>query len=333
MKLSVVVPVYNKAPFLQECFDSILSQSFGDLELIVVDDRSTDNGLEVLRGIKDERMKLVPLERNLGPGGAAQYAMDLAQGEYIIRVDADDICLPDRFAKQVAFMDRNPGLGASGGHMRTFGDESGVWRFPVGQDACKAEILFGNPVAQGTAIMRTRILRDRKIRFEVEWPRIGEDWMLWARLLLHCEFDNLDEPLIMYRRGDQNSSVGLDRVSYRKVILRDVFRVWDIPLSEEQCDLHLMSLRSFVDPPSSETILAFRNWMEDLCAMNRARSLFPQEAFELRLRQAWDQLFYSVARSGVGPALAHYRLGPERDPKRLIYLAKYTISRWLGRVS
>ena len=90
MKASVVIPVYNKAPFLKECLESVFAQSFQAFEVIAVDDASTDGSLDVLRSCTDPRLRIIELERNVGPGGAAQRAMDAAQGEYILRVDADD---------------------------------------------------------------------------------------------------------------------------------------------------------------------------------------------------------------------------------------------------
>ncbi|MBL0126385.1 MAG: glycosyltransferase family 2 protein [Flavobacteriales bacterium] len=332
MKVSVVVPVFNKAPFLRECFESILSQSFADFELIVVDDQSTDTSMEVVASFRDDRIRTLRTERNVGPAGAAQRAMDVAQGEYIIRVDADDINMPDRFARQIAYMDRNPGLGASGGHLACFGTETGTWRFPVGTDKCRAEVLFGNPIAQPTAIMRASVLRKGGLRFGDDWPRIGEDWMLWARVLQHADMDNMDVPLVHYRRGEQNSTFGSRRSGYREVILHDVFRVFGIPLSDTQADLQLVGLRSFKEPPTRATVRSFREWLDLMREMNKARGLFQPAAFEKRLKDAWDQLFFALPPYGVGPALAHYRLSDVRDPARLTYLAKYTMNRWLGRL-
>lgn len=331
MKLSVIVPVFNKAPFIRECFESIFSQSFTDYELIVVDDKSTDSSLEVLRSLRDDRLRIIPLDRNLGPAGAAQRAMDVAQGEYILRVDADDINLPERFARQVAFMDAHPNVGASGGHLELFGAETGLWKFPLTADDCRAELLFGNPVVQGASILRTALLRDKNIRFEDHWPRIGEDWIFWARMAPHADFGNTDHALISYRRGEQNSMHGQDHSVYRAVIVREVFSLLGLPLTEEQCQRHLVGLRSFREKPTRATLIKFRQWLDELRAMNGQRRLFPAEAFERRLQRAWDQLFFALPRFGVAPALAHWRLSGGRDPDRLVYLAKYTINRWLGR--
>ena len=110
MRVSVIIPVYNKAPFLREAVDSILNGTFTDMEVIAVDDKSTDESLAILKSITDTRMRIIELPQNLGPAGAANAGMDAATGEYIVRMDADDIALPQRFAVQVDAMRRQPEL-------------------------------------------------------------------------------------------------------------------------------------------------------------------------------------------------------------------------------
>lgn len=123
MKVSVVIPVYNKGPFLREAVDSILAQTFKDFELICVDDKSTDNSLEILRGVQDPRLRIIEQPVNGGPAAAANAGFDAARGEYIVRMDADDIAVPERIAVQVAFMDAHPELVLSGGQVQLFGTE------------------------------------------------------------------------------------------------------------------------------------------------------------------------------------------------------------------
>lgn len=333
MKVSVVVTVFNKEPFLKECFDSILAQDLDDFEVIAVDDWSTDSGPDLIRAIDDRRVRMIRTERNLGPAGAAQRGIDLARGQYIVRVDADDICLPGRFSRQVELMDARPDLCASGGHLRLFGAEEGLWRFPVGEDACRAEVLFGNPIAQPTAIMRADFLRKHNLRFGDDWPRIGEDWMLWARMLQHGSMDNIDAPLVEYRRGAQNSTHGTRRADYRSVILEDVFALYGIPFDQERCALHLMALRSFRSKPDERLIAGFYGWLQELKELNTRRRLFPEPAFTERLDRAWQDLFYMV--SDIDPLLGlrHWLKGPVRDARRLVYLGKLGLGRLRDRRS
>lgn len=331
MRLSVIVPVFNKAPFIEECFASIFTQSYSDFEVIAVDDKSTDDSLSVLRQLKDDRLKVVALERNVGPGGAAQRAMDLAQGEYIIRVDADDLCMPERFARQVDFMDRNPGLIASGGALQLFGSEKDFWPMPVGEDACRAELLFGNPVSQGASIMRAAPLREHGLRYEDHWPRIGEDWFFWARIAPFGAFNNLPEPLIMYRRGAANSTFGQDAYTYREHIMKVMFAMLGIDATDDDIESHLLLLRTFKRAPDAQLLRAAWHWMARLKALNAQRGLFSAAAFDARLRQAWRKAFFAIADRERSVALQHWLLGPERPAAHLIYLATLAINSMLGR--
>src|SRR5690606_41310835 len=108
MKVSVVIPVYNKAPFLRACLDSMFAQSFTDMEVIAEDDASTDDSLAVLRTYDDPRRRVEVLVQNRGPAGAAAHAMPLARGAYIVRVDADDVRMPERVRRRAPWLAAQP---------------------------------------------------------------------------------------------------------------------------------------------------------------------------------------------------------------------------------
>lgn len=331
MRLSVIVPVYNKAPYLKECFASIFSQTYSDFELIAVDDRSTDNSLELLRGLRDDRLRILALERNLGPAGAAQRAIDAASGDYIIRVDADDICVPHRFARQVLFMDERPGLIASGSHLQLFGDEELLREYPVGERRAGAELLFNNPVAQGASIMRASLLREHDLRYSDDWPRIGEDWIYWAHLFRHGAYDNIDEALVLYRRSESNSDFGLDRTVYRERIIRAIFPLLGLPISDDEVTAHLMLLRSFKKAPAVDGLRTALRWMERLRELNRDAGLFDPSAFDARLAEAWSNLFYAIHRRDPLLAVRQWFMGPAKEAGKLSYAAKVMLNRLVGR--
>jgi glycosyltransferase involved in cell wall biosynthesis len=107
-KLSVLTTIYNGESFIDDMFNSIAAQTFTDFEWIIIEDGSTDGTWSKLQQCKDERIKLYQLPENRGVGLANEYALSLASGEYIAKVDADDISLPNRFEKQVQFLDDHP---------------------------------------------------------------------------------------------------------------------------------------------------------------------------------------------------------------------------------
>lgn len=332
MKASVLMPVYNKGPFVREAVESVLHGSFADLEVVCVDDKSTDDGLAVLRAIDDPRLRIIELAHNQGPAGAANAGIDACRGEYIVRLDADDLAVPDRVAAQVAFMDAHPDIGASGGHLQLFGSRNKLWTFPLDPDDCHAQLLFGVPVSQGASILRRSVLEAHELRYDPTWPRVGEDWLFWVRMARHTRFANLDRPMTLYRRGEQNISHGRDRHADLGHLLREVFRSYRIPYTPEELDLHLMGLYVFKGPATKERLRSLRAWYDRLLAMNTERRLFPRDAFARRIARAWDGLYHYLPRYGTNVTLEHLRLSGSWPMDRLLYLAKYRTNAFLGRV-
>ena len=110
MKISVLMSVYNADKYLTEAMDSILAQTYPDFEMIVVNDKSTDKSGDILKAFaqKDPRIVILENAQNLGLTRSLNRGLAIAKGEYVARMDADDISAPDRFQKQVAFLDMHP---------------------------------------------------------------------------------------------------------------------------------------------------------------------------------------------------------------------------------
>lgn len=333
MKASVLIPVYNKAPYVKDAVESVLKGTRQDFEIICVDDKSTDNSLEVLRSIADPRVRIIELPTNLGPAGAANAGLDACTGEYIVRLDADDIALPDRLEKQIAFMDAHPDIGASGGRLDLFGSTEETWSFPLDPDDCAAQQLFGVPLSQGASIMRREVLGKHQLCYDPTWPRIGEDWLFWTRMGRVTRFANIPEPVVLYRRGEQNISHGRDKHADFMVLVRNIFDFHGIRCSDEELDLHLMGLYLFKRKPTKERVRSLRAWLDRLLMINTERDLFPRAAFARRVARAWDGLYHYLPRYGASVAMEHLRLSRSWPMDRMIYLAKYRMNALLGRVA
>jgi glycosyltransferase involved in cell wall biosynthesis len=327
MKVSVVIPVYNKAPYLKECLDSVFAQTFQDFEVIAVDDASTDGSLALLRGVQDPRLRIIALETNVGPGGAAQRGMDAALGEYIIRVDADDIMFPDRFAAQVAVLDGDATIGATSGHIQLMSEPDTWHRVELSNEASKARMLFGVPLNQPAAAYRTAVLRKHDVRFDDAWPRYGEDWMHQLELARHTRFLNLDRPLIHYRKGSMNIAHGRDRASDLRYLYRYVFDRLGWPLSDAERELQLATVKCFPKPFRPADVVAFRQWLARLAEVNRARGTFDQAALEAQLSHHWAALFYHLPAFGWASALRHMRCDGRWTWKKWRFLLSATLSR------
>ncbi len=193
------MPVYNGMPYLPLAVESILSQSFRDFELIVVDDCSTDDSLQYLKTITDKRLNLISLQQNKGVTGALREGMARIRGKYIARLDADDIALPERLQVQIDFLDANPKYGLVGSSVSTM-DSYGINLSQNSRAIDDLEIrwkmLFKNPFVHSTVVFRKSIIDSFGLNY-VELH--AEDYHLWNNVLQHTEACILKDILVHYR--------------------------------------------------------------------------------------------------------------------------------------
>ena len=307
IKVSVVIPVYNKAPFLKECFDSVFAQTFRDFEVIAVDDRSTDESLSLLNGMNDPRLRVIALDKNLGPAGCAQRGFDAAKGEYIVRMDADDVMFPDRIERQVAFMDAHPEVGASGSHMELLYEPGVMRRATLSDTDCRAVVLFHIPIYQPSSIYRREVLERHSVRFQDDWPQYGEDWLFQLRLLKVTRLANMDEALVRYRVGSQNISYGRDNHADLITLFSAVLDWHGLPADREALRQHLHAIKFFPAALRPSDVVAVKRYLAGLRAQVRHLGLFDPDAFDRRLERVWDDLAYQMPRFGWATSWSYFR--------------------------
>lgn len=204
--ISVAMPVYNGEKHLAEAVDSILSQTFTNFELIIIDDGSTDNSLQFLHGYqkRDARIRLITREnRNLAT--TLNDIIDLARGKWIARMDQDDIALPQRFERQLQWLEKT-GADICGSWVNLFGAiDRRCIKHPQTDDAIKMELMFGTPFAHPSVMMRTAMVR--QLRYDRAWEKC-EDYDLWERAArAGWKMANIQEVLLLYRQhGNQIST-------------------------------------------------------------------------------------------------------------------------------
>ena len=139
-RISVIMPAYNAEKYIREAIDSILAQTYTDFEFIIIDDASTDATASIVESYSDERIRFFRNEHNMGVANTLNRGLDLAVGEYIARMDSDDISLPERFAKQVEFMDTHTDVIVCGSNAIVFGD--GINEYKTGVSLDNQSICF-----------------------------------------------------------------------------------------------------------------------------------------------------------------------------------------------
>jgi glycosyltransferase involved in cell wall biosynthesis len=205
--VSFYVPVYNGAPHLREALDSILSQTFGDWECIVVDDCSADESPRILSTYRDARFRIVRQPANLNVANASNLALRLARGRYLARLDQDDIAMTGRLEQQVAFLEEHADVVVLGSAMDVFGTQEGIAAVPHEDSAIKANLLRGLGVVNNpTSIVRTEFVRTHGIVNDPRYP-LSCDYGMWVDCTLAgAKFANLPAALTRYRTHETQSS-------------------------------------------------------------------------------------------------------------------------------
>jgi len=205
-KVTIILPVRNSALHLIEALDSIKSQSFQDWDLLAIHEfDSNDGSLELLETYrkKEKRIQIIENSEKLGLARSLNLGIQKAEGEYIARMDADDISAPTRLEKQVALMDSKPQIGACGTYQHHFGPETDWIHMPsTDPKQCRANLLFFCDLCHSTLMLRKQTLLDYDLFYDSSY--LAEDYELWTRVIEFGDIANIPEVLGKYRWGQEN---------------------------------------------------------------------------------------------------------------------------------
>jgi len=208
-KVSVIMSVYNGERFLHEAVESILNQPFKNFEFIIINDGSTDGSREIIESYNDDRIVLINQDKT-GLTKALNKGISLARGEYVARMDADDVSLPERLEHQVAFLDENPDVGLVGCNIYVI-DEKGsiisMVEVPIENEEIKWKLLFRNRFGHSAIMFRKECLSI--IGGYNESIIYAQDYDLWLRISQNYNLGNLREFLHKWRL---NKSTGISMI-------------------------------------------------------------------------------------------------------------------------
>ena len=199
--VSVLLAVHNGEPYLRTAIESVLRQTVTDLELLVVDDASTDATPAVLAEIDDGRLRVLRNDERQGLARSLNRGLDEARGRFVARLDADDVALPARIEEQLRRIRSHPTVAIVGSAVMEFDDAGRLGishAMPTGSAAIRWATLFSSPFFHPTVLVERRVLEAHGLRYDAEFEE-SEDYELWARLLEVADGDNLPAPLVLYR--------------------------------------------------------------------------------------------------------------------------------------
>lgn len=284
--VSVVMSVRNGMPYLPEAVHSILSQTFADFEFIIMDNASTDGTPVWIEALADPRIVFVRNEKDLGLSASLNRGFALAKGEYIARMDADDISLPERFALQVAFMDANPDVAVCGGEVELFGASSTkIWGVQHNQDEMRATLLFGVPLVHPAVMYRRSVWQNFALQYD-ESLKLTQDFDMWRQLVfVHGQrISNIKECILRYRVQGQNAtSLQQDilKNEFHQVEQKILMLFIDHKASYEQTELHyLMNMGSISVFENIDVLAAHFNFLID---SNKKKKIIETRIFNSKI--------------------------------------------------
>ena len=207
-KVSVFIPAYNVEKYIAEAIQSILDQTFTDFELIVINDGSTDKTSEIVKSFNDPRIVFIENKENQKLVRVRNQGLEMARGEYLALMDADDISMPQRLAKQVAFLDANPEVGI-------LGTDSLIWDTANPEKSYFLEepetmdyvcVMKGGRPHHPTAMLRMSVIKQHNFRYNLDYF-CCHDYELWSRMVRVTKIANLQEYLLKYRWHGENISI------------------------------------------------------------------------------------------------------------------------------
>lgn len=332
------MPVYNGEKYLRESIDSILAQTFTDFEFIIIDDGSTDNSYDIAAAYSDPRIHLVSQSRNQGLVAALNKGIELACGAYIARMDADDISLPERLARQVEFMDDNLAVGICGTWMQTFsGSKFETWFAPLSHDRIVARLLFQSALFHPTVIIRKALINAHLLQYMGEFE-YAEDYDLWSRSALYCRLANIGEVLLHYRIHENSIGSLLPDSKQQSADLVRLRWLQDLGLCPTAKELFLHRQLSLGQVGLADP-LAFlehsHGWFLKIIATNTVSKKFLEPELSEEIAERWFLICNRLTFIGASviryyfrsPLRRHYK-GKKRSEFALLVKG---LLRWSGR--
>jgi glycosyltransferase involved in cell wall biosynthesis len=298
--ISCVLAVWNGEAYLTEAIQSVLTQTFRDFELIVVDDGSTDNTAHILDRIRREDGRVrVQYQSHAGLVTALNLGMSYARGKYIARMDADDVSMPDRFAIQLEYLEKHQEIGICGSWIETFGNgASDVVKYPGDDGAIRCQLLFSSALAHPSTMLRRNVLLQHRLQYN-ETAMHAEDYDLWTRVAPYTRFANVPAVLLRYRVHPKQVGRNLAEkmeASSQTIRLAQLSRLGISPTPEEAQLHHNVSRWRFES--SASFLSATREWFDKLLGANRSAKVYPEAEFLAVLGRRWTDVCVLATREG-----------------------------------
>ena len=287
-KVTVLMGVYNGQRYLRAAIDSILQQTFTNFEFLIIDDGSKDASVEIIKSYSDPRIRLLINEKNIGLAASLNRGINSSTSRYIARMDCDDISLPQRLEKQVAFLEHHSDIGICGSGIEIIGKKSDDRAGFFNDDAMiRSSLIFDSGFAHPAVMISRQLLHECNLRYDETFTH-AQDYDLWARAAAYTKFANLPETLLRYRVHAESAgrkSGTKQRAMADRVRRQQLARLGIQPLEAEYALHHAISTWQF--RPKKDSLESLEIWFEQLIEANDATKAYPALAFRKVIADKW----------------------------------------------
>jgi glycosyltransferase involved in cell wall biosynthesis len=309
-----LMTAYNSSKTIAEAVHSVLKQSCKEFQFIIVDDASTDDTPEIIASIHDSRILLIRNETNLYIPDAANIGLAKVETPYVLRIDSDDICLPNRLELQLDYMQKNPQTGVCGSYVNFFGLKNVNWIMPCDNNDIKAYLLFNNCFANSSVIVRMDVLKKYNFSYRNHYlyPPM-EDYDLWFRLLPYTQFANYPEVLVKKRWHKDSMSVVYSTQSWHK--LDDFFTEhlpeMGIKFNQRETDMHTLLSTNLKGEYFNVKAIDYALYFKNLITQTESNTLFNREAVRKMCIKKWMLLAEHISLFDYSEVREYLRLTRE----------------------
>lgn len=295
--VSVIMSNYNTPEeYLRQAIESILNQTYRNFEFIIIDDCSTDNSLQIIESYTDKRIKIIRNEQNLGITKSLNKGLAVAKGEFVARMDADDIAFPERFEKQVDFLKTHTEYIVCGTGVELIGEwekkhsNKYICRTIPEREQFRINLLFGNypNIVHPTAMFNHTMLKKYGITYNENYP-LAQDYRMWVSCSEVAECANLPETLLNYRV--HGKAVSSDKKQLQSTIAIQIMQEQLDKLYLQLSDEYTVIHKSFLSS-RKEYNLKYKKWIKILLKQNKRHKVYNQKLLRKTLWKKWAEISY-----------------------------------------
>lgn len=304
--VSVVIPTYNGAKYITRAVYGILNQTFTDFELLIIDDGSTDNTLEVLSVIKDSRIRVYQNDQNRGVAYTRNRGIELARGDFLAVNDVDDYSYPQRLEMQIKFLLSHPSYWAVGASAKRIKQDRrhNIWEYPKNDEEIRCRLFWGASFVNSTALFNLLRLKQNGLCYSLEFE-VAEDYDLFEKISRIGKLANIDEILIEYQVRNDGLTLSKDKLMKKSafsICLRQIEHL-DVQLTEVEEEL-FFKLYTYTFDFSESEVYTLISLSEELTYANSAKKYYKEDVFNALLAK---RVFEANYHSPLVMSLKPYR--------------------------